>query len=377
MPDQTTAPFRADHVGSFLRPPDLRAAIEATRDGENPDPIKAQKTSEHKALEDKYIRDIVKFQEDLGLAVVTDGEFRHASFHHFLEKIEGVTVGQPKRDPNAPPGSFEPRTYEITGKMRHVQPIEVDSFTFLKSVSHVTPKVTMASPTMLLRAGRDTVSEKAYPDLEEFIADIPGIFQAEIQQLADAGCRYVQLDDTNYAYLCDPNLRNRRQLGGGTPEELSHRYAKLINESIAKRPAGVTAAMHICRGNSSGNFAAQGGYEPIADVLLNEIDIDGYFMEYDDERSGGFEPLRFFPKGSKKRVVLGLVSTKRPQLESKDDLKRRIDEATKYVPLENLCISPQCGFASTWKGNPVTMQVQHDKMKLVVDVAREVWGTAA
>jgi 5-methyltetrahydropteroyltriglutamate--homocysteine methyltransferase len=376
VPDQITAPFRADHVGSFLRPPELRAAIEATREGENAKP-NAEKTAEHKALEDKFIRDIVKFQEDVGLAVVTDGEFRHASFHHFLEKIEGVTVGQPKRDPNAPAGSFEPRTYEITGKMRHVQPIEVDSFKFLKSVSHVTPKVTMASPTMLLRAGRDTVSEKAYPDLEDFIADIPGIFQAEIKQLADAGCRYVQLDDTNYAYLCDPNLRNRRQLGGGTPDELSHRYAKLINDSIANRPAGVITAMHICRGNSSGNFAAQGGYEPIADVLLNEIDIDGYFMEYDDERSGGFEPLRFFPKGSKKRIVLGLVSTKRPQLESKDDLKRRIDEATKFVPLENLCISPQCGFASTWKGNPVTAQIQHDKMKLVADVAREVWGTTA
>jgi 5-methyltetrahydropteroyltriglutamate--homocysteine methyltransferase len=375
--DQTTrlqAPFRADHVGSFLRPPELRAAVEASLTQGTPT---AEAAAQQKALEDKYIRDIVKFQEDIGLAVATDGEFRHRSFHHFLEKIDGVRVGQPKRDPNAPPGSFEPRTYEIVGKMRHSRPIEVESFKFLKSVSHVTPKVTMASPTMLLRAGRDTVSTTAYPDLEDFIADIPGVFQAEIQQLADAGCRYVQLDDTNYAYLCDPNLRNRRQLGGGTPEELSHRYAKLINDSIAKRPAGMAVGVHICRGNSSGNFAAQGGYEPIAEVLLNEIDIDGYFLEYDDERSGGFEPLRFYPKGSKKRIVLGLVSTKRPALESKDALKRRIDEATKYVPLENLCISPQCGFASTYKGNPVTPQIQHDKMKLVVDVAREVWGTAA
>jgi 5-methyltetrahydropteroyltriglutamate--homocysteine methyltransferase len=309
--------------------------------------------------------------------VVTDGEFRHVSFHNFLEKLDGVTVGRPEAKPDATKKSFEPRTYSVHGKLGHSRPIELEAFKFLKSVSHVTPKVTMASPTMLLRAGRDDVDSKVYPDMEQYYADIPTVFHAEIGQLADAGCRYVQLDDTNYAYLCDPALRARRELGGTDLAALSLRYAKLINDSIAKRPADMAAGIHICRGNSSGQFAAQGGYEPIADVLLNEIKVDGYFLEYDDQRSGGFEPLRFFPKGSKKKVVLGLVSTKRTEIESKDELKRRIDEATKYVPLENLCISPQCGFASTYLGNPTTEDIQKKKMQLVVDVARDVWGTAA
>jgi 5-methyltetrahydropteroyltriglutamate--homocysteine methyltransferase len=370
MAESTRGPFRADHVGSFLRPAPLREAI-AKSMAEKRDP------AELKDLQDKYVREIVAFQEGLGLKVVTDGEFRHASFHNFLEKLDGVTVGRPEAKPDQTKKSFEPRTYSIHGKLRHSRPIEVEAFKFLKSVSHVTPKVTMASPTMLLRAGRDDVDSKVYPDMEQYYADIPAVFHAEIGQLADAGCRYVQLDDTNYAYLCDPALRARRELGGTDLGALSLRYAKLINDSIAKRPADMAAGIHICRGNSSGQFAAQGGYEPIAEVLLNEIQVDGYFLEYDDQRSGGFEPLRFFPKGSKKKVVLGLVSTKRTEIESKDELKRRIDEATKYVPLENLCISPQCGFASTYLGNPTTEDIQKKKMQLVVDVARDVWGTAA
>jgi 5-methyltetrahydropteroyltriglutamate--homocysteine methyltransferase len=363
-------PFRADHVGSFLRPVPLRDAIEQVVAGGG-DP------SALAALQDKYIRDIVAFQESVGLSVVTDGEFRHISFHHFLEHIDGAKIDRKPAPADTAKKSFEPRTYTIHGKLRHARPIEVDSFKFLKSVSRVTPKVTMASPTMLLRAGRDAVSRDVYPEMEQFYADIPGVFHAEIQDLADAGCRYIQLDDTNYAYLCDPELRARRQLGGGSPDALAQRYAKLINESIARRPPTMAVGVHICRGNSSGQFAAQGGYEPIAEVLLNELEIDGYFLEYDDQRSGGFEPLRFFPKGSRKKIVLGLVSTKRPELESKDALKRRIDEATKFVPLENLCISPQCGFASTFRGNPVNEDIQRRKMELVVETAREVWGTAA
>lgn len=370
MSETINAPFRADHVGSFLRPPPLRDAIEKDREG------KGGNAAELKELQDKYIREIVAFQEGIGLAVATDGEFRHASFHHFLEKIDGTAVGTPNRGPDVVKKQFEPRTYSIHAKLRHSRPIEVDAFKYLKErVTTATPKVTMASPTMLLRAGRDDISKDVYPTMEEFYADIPKVYQAEIQQLYDAGCRYVQLDDTNYAYLCDPELRARRQLGGGDPDELAVRYAKLINESIAKRPKDVVIGVHICRGNSAGNFAAQGGYEPIADVLLNQLDIDGYFLEYDDERSGGFEPLRFFPKGSKKRVVLGVVSSKRPAIEDKDEMKRRIDAASKYVPLENLCVSPQCGFASTFKGNPVTEDVQKRKMDLVVDLARDVWGT--
>lgn len=363
-------PFRADHVGSFLRPTPLRDSI-AKNVAEKREP------ADLKSLQDRYIREIVAFQEGLGLAVVTDGEFRHASFHNFLEKLDGVTVGRPEPKPVTTKKSFEPRTYSIQGKLRHSRPIELDAFTFLKSISHVTPKVTMASPTMLLRAGRDDVSRDVYPDMEQYYADIPPVFHAEIGQLANAGCRYVQLDDTNYAYLCDPALRARRELGGTDLSALSLKYAKLINDSIATRPADMAAAIHICRGNSSGQFAAQGGYEPIAEVLLNEIQVDGYFLEYDDQRSGGFEPLRFFPKGSKKKVVLGLVSTKRTEIENKDDVKRRVDEATRYVPLENLCISPQCGFASTYLGNPTTEDIQEKKMQLVVEVAREVWGTTA
>ncbi len=370
MAEQTQAPFRADHVGSFLRPPPLRDAIEKDRDGKG-------NAAELKALQDKYIREIVAFQEGIGLAVATDGEFRHASFHHFLEKIDGTAVGGRQAEPvGAAPKPFEPRTYSIHAKLRHSQPIEVGAFKYLKErVTTATPKVTMASPTMLLRAGREDINKDVYPTMEEFYADIPKVYQEELQQLYDAGCRYAQLDDTNYAYLCDPELRARRQLGGGNPDELSVRYARLINESIAKRPKDMAIGVHICRGNSSGNFAAQGGYEPIADVLLNQLDIDGYFLEYDDERSGGFEPLRFFPKGSKKRVVLGVVSSKRPAIEDKDEMKRRIDAASKFVPLENLCVSPQCGFASTFRGNPVTEDVQKRKMELVVDIARDVWGT--
>jgi 5-methyltetrahydropteroyltriglutamate--homocysteine methyltransferase len=368
MSGLTRGPFRADHVGSFLRPLPLRDAIERSI-------AEKHDSAELTPLQDQCIRDIVAFQEALGLAVVTDGEFRHISFHNFLEKLDGVTVGRPVAKPDASNKSFEPRSYAIHGKLRHSRPIELDGFKFLKSISHVVPKVTMASPTMLLRAGREDVSRDAYPDMEQYYRDIPPVFHAEIQQLADAGCRYIQLDDTNYAYLCDPNLRERRQLGGNDLGALALKYARLINDSISKRPTDMAAAIHICRGNSSGQFAAQGGYDPIAEVLLNEINVDGYFLEYDDQRSGGFEPLRFFPTGSRKKIVLGLISTKRPELERKDDLKRRIDEATKFVPLENLCISPQCGFASTYRGNPVTGEIQRGKMKLVVEIAREVWGT--
>ena len=368
MQQQTRPPFRADHVGSFLRPPALRAAIEKMVETGSPPP-------DLTALQDKCIREIVAFQESLGLAVVTDGEFRHASFHNFLEKIDGISVGRPNRDAGTPKESFEPRTYAVHGKLRHTRPIEVDAFKFLKSITRALPKVTMASPTMLLRAGREAVSTEAYPDLDEFYADIPKVYEAEISQLAAAGCRYIQLDDTNYAYLCDPDLRRRRQLGGDNPNEVAVRYATLINAAIARRPPDMTVAVHICRGNSAGQFSARGGYEPIADVLLNQLDVDGYFLEYDDERSGGFEPLRFFPKGSKKRIVLGLVSTKRAELESKDDLKRRIDEATKFVPLENLCLSPQCRFASTYKGNPISEDIQRRKMERIVETAYEVWGT--
>jgi 5-methyltetrahydropteroyltriglutamate--homocysteine methyltransferase len=360
-------PFRADHVGSLLRPEPLRAAMEQMATTGEPPPNLA-------ALQDAAVREAVALQEKVGLPVVTDGEFRHVSFHNFLEKIDGATVSQRTGAAAGPNGAFEPRSYAITGKLRHGRPIEVASFAFLKAATTRVPKVTMASPTMLLRAGRDKVSREAYPDLDALYADIAAVYQAEIALLAEAGCTYVQLDDTNFAYLCDPTLRARRQLGQGNLDEIAQRYAKLINAAIASRPAGMTACVHICRGNAAGRFAAQGSYEPVAEILLNELQVDGYFLEYDDPRSGGFEPLRFFPKGAAKKVVLGLVTTKSSELETKDTLKRRIDEASRFVPLERLCISPQCGFATTYKDSPMTAEAEQRKLELVVETATEVWG---
>ena len=269
---------------------------------------------------------------------------------------------------------FAPRAFQVTGKLRHSRPIEVENFRFVKSHTTRTPKQAMPSPTMLLRGGRGAVDTTAYPDMAEFHHDIARVYNEELRQLGEAGCHYVQMDDTNFAYLCDPKFRETFQEWGYNPDEMPARSARLINASIANRPKGMTVGIHICRGNSAGQWAAQGGYEPVADVLLNQVDVDAYFLEFDDARSGGFEPLRFFPKGSAKRVVLGLVSTKKVALESADDLKRRIDEAARYVPLENLCLSPQCGFASTYLGNPLTPEIQRQKLALVVEVATAVWG---
>ncbi len=314
-------------------------------------------------------------QEAVGLPVVTDGEFRRESFQHFLQHVENaVSVSKPLPEASA---AFAPRTYEVTGKLRRSGPVEVEGFRYLASLSHAVPKVTLPSPTMLLRAGREAISREAYPDLESYDRDVAALYAAEIRALADAGCTYVQLDDTNFAYLCDPSLSPSVLPGGTDRESVLARYAALINAAIATRPAGVTVCLHVCRGNRAGRFAARGGYEPVAEALLNDIDVDGYFLEYDDARSGGFEPLRFLPAGSAKRIVLGLVTTKSPELERQDALERRLDEAAKHVPLDNLCLSPQCGFASTIEGNPVSEDAQRRKLELVVATARKVWGSAA
>ena len=264
----------------------------------------------------------------------------------------------------------------VSGKLRHVRPIEVANFGFVKAHTTRTAKQAMPSPTMLLRGGRDSVSKEAYPDLAEFHADIVKVYVEELKQLGAAGCSYVQLDDTNYAYLCDTRLRETFRAWGYNPDDMAVMAARLLNGVIAGRPAGMTVGIHVCRGNSAGQWAAQGPYEPVADTLLNQLHVDAYFLEYDDARSGSFEPLRFYPKGSKKRIVLGLVSTKTPALESADGLKRRIDEAAKYVPLENLSLSPQCGFASTYRGNPLTIDDERRKLERIVEVAMAVWGTA-
>jgi 5-methyltetrahydropteroyltriglutamate--homocysteine methyltransferase len=373
-------PFRADQVGSLLRTPVLRAAHEKALEGR-------YDAAALRELEDRCIRDIIKLQESVGLHAITDGEFRRTSFHaDFIEKLDGAkAVGRldvqgtasgldSKTTVTGKP--FAPRAFSITGKLRHARPIEVENFKFVKANTRRTAKQTMPSPTMLLRGGQGAVSREAYPDLQEFYADIARVYREELRQLGEAGCTYVQLDDTNFAFLCDPKLADTFRRDGYDTAELPERFASLINSALAGRPAGMTVGIHLCRGNSVGQWAAQGGYEPVAEVLLNRIDVDAYFLEYDDARSGGFEPLRFFPKRSHKRVVLGLVSTKAQALESKDELRRRIDAAAKYVPLENLCLSPQCGFASTFRGNPISEETQRSKLERVVEVATEVWGTA-
>jgi 5-methyltetrahydropteroyltriglutamate--homocysteine methyltransferase len=372
MSVRTRPPFRADHVGSFLRPPALLDARERRKKGE----ISAATLRE---VEDASIRDIVAFQEDLGLQGITDGEFRRTYFHiDFLEQLVGVeTKGGISVAFHSAAGEvdFAPPVMHVTGPLRHVKPIQVADFNFLRSVTRRTPKVTIPSPTMLhFRGGREAISREAYPDMELFFADVAAAYRAEIRALADAGCRYLQLDDTNLAYLCDEKMREGARKRGDDPNELPRRYARLINAAIAERPTDMTVCVHLCRGNFKSAWVAEGGYEPVAEVLFNELAVDGYFLEYDDARSGDFAPLRFVPKG--KIVVLGLVTTKLDTLESGDMLKRKIDEAAKLIPLEQLCLSPQCGFSSTVHGNAIAREAQAAKLRLVVDTAKAVWGTA-
>ena len=363
-------PFRADHVGSFLRPPKLLAARDQRKAG-------AITAVQLRAVEDEAIRDIVRYQEDLGLRGITDGEFRRTYFHtDFLTSLSGVaTKGGINVSFHSATGNvdFAPPVMQVTAKVRHDKPIQRADFEFLREVTTRTPKVTIPSPTMLhFRGGRAAISRDAYPDLEAFYADVAQAYRDEIADLAAAGCTYLQLDDTNFAYLCDEKMREGARQRGDDPNELPRRYAKLINAAIAERPANMTACVHLCRGNFKSAWAAEGGYEPVAEVLFNELAVDGYFLEYDDARSGDFSPLRHVPKG--KTVVLGLVSTKVGQLEAKDDLKRRIDAAGKLVPLEALCLSPQCGFSSTVHGNDIALESQGAKLRLVVETARDVWG---
>jgi methionine synthase II (cobalamin-independent) len=369
MTTRTAPPFRADHVGSFLRPKRLLEARQQRQKGE-------LSKEGLRAVEDDAIAEIVKFQEDVGLQSITDGEFRRTYFHiDFLEQLGGVKTDIPVTI-RKPDGTEElaPPVMRVIDKVRHVKDIQRADFEFLKAqVSPgLTPKVTIPSPTMLhFRGGRAGISREHYPDLEAFYQDVADAYGDELRSLADAGCTYVQMDDTNLAYLCDDKMREAARTRGDDPNELPHRYATFINRVVAQKPTGMTLAVHLCRGNFKSTWAAQGGYEPVAEALLSEMDVDGYFLEYDDARSGDFKPLRFLPKG--KTVVLGLITTKLSQLESKDDIKRRIDEAAKFVPLEQLCLSPQCGFSSTVHGNDIAVEAQRAKLRLVVETAREVW----
>ncbi len=370
MSARTTPPFRADHVGSFLRPKYLLDAREQRAKGE----ITAEQL---RAVEDKAITEIVKFQEDVGLQSVTDGEFRRTYFHiDFLEQLGGVKTDIPVTV-KKPDGTEElaPPVIRVIDKVRHAKNIQLADFQYLKSqvsAGH-TPKVTIPSPTMLhFRGGRAGISREAYPELDPvFYDDVAKAYGDELQSLADAGCTYVQMDDTNLAYLCDEKMREAARSRGDDPNELPHRYAAFINKVVAHKPAGMTLAMHLCRGNFKSTHAAAGNYEPVAEALLSEMHLDAYFLEYDDERSGDFRPLRYLPKG--KTVVLGLVTTKFGEMETKDALKRRIDEAAKYAPLDQLCLSPQCGFSSTVHGNNIAVEAQRAKLRLVIETAQEVW----
>ena len=367
-------PFRADHVGSLLRPPELLRAREEHQRGR----ISA---TELRQVEDAAIRDVARMQQQIGLQGVTDGEFRRRSWHmDFLYQIGGVgKIDQSVRlQFRNETGAVEAALggFRIGGKLRLEEPIFGEDFAYLKSVAPegTTAKLTIPSPSMLhYRGGRAAIDSAVYPDMDQFWDDLAQVYADEVAALHRLGCTYLQLDDTSLAYLNDPAQRAYVNSIGGDGETQHLTNIKIINAALARKPQGMTVCTHMCRGNFRSSWMAEGGYDHVAEALFGELGVDGFFLEYDDARSGGFEPLRFVPRGSK-RVVLGLVTSKRAALESKDELKRRIDEAAKYVPLEQLCLSPQCGFSSTVEGNALTIDEQNAKLRLVVETAREVWG---
>jgi 5-methyltetrahydropteroyltriglutamate--homocysteine methyltransferase len=371
MTERTSPPFRADHVGSLLRPKNLLQAREDQKAGR----IGA---AELRGIEDKAIREVVRMQEEIGLQGITDGEFRRASWHmDFLYRIGGAAKVQDqlKVQFRNEQGviEFTPAALKVTNKLALNEPIFADDFAFLKSVTKRTPKLTIPSPSMMhYRGGRAAIDERIYPDLDRFWADLAQVYADEIGALAKLGCTYLQLDDTSLAYLNDPAQREYVTKLGGRGEDQHRVYIRLINAALKNKPEGMTICTHMCRGNFRSSWVATGGYDHVAEALFGELQVDGFFLEYDDARSGGFAPLRFVPKG--KMVVLGLVTTKKGALEKKDELKRRIDEAAKYVPFEQLCLSPQCGFSSTVEGNALTVEEEKAKLRLIVEIAREVWG---
>ena len=373
------APFRADHVGSLLRPAELKDARDKRARGE----ITAEALAE---IEDRLIQEAVERQEEIGLQAITDGDFRRQSWSSdFLTAIRGVVQPPPSggrpQQLDVPVGAivrdWQPPTPKVASRLAWPEGgIQRKSFAFLDGVTSRTPKVTMPSPSMLhFRGGRGGVDPVAYPDMERFFADLVAVYRAEILDLAAAGCRYVQLDDTNLAYLCDARQRERVKSIGEDPDQLPHLYASLINRAIADRPADMKITIHLCRGNSLSRGHAEGGYEPVAEAIFNELKVDGFFLEYDDARSGDFAPLRFVPKGAL-RIVLGVVTSKFGVIEDKGAVLRRIEEAARYMPLDQICLSPQCGFASHTGGNLLSEEQQYDKLRFVVELAQEIWPDA-
>lgn len=365
-----TPPFRADHVGSLLRPAELRQAFRQFSGG-------ALSAQAFRAVQDRAIRDVVKLQEEVGLRSITDGEFRRASYWaHFVEAVDGLTVKTAVhkfRDEQGDGQTF--LAPHVDGKVKYNGSISGAEFDFLKSVTSQTPKLTLPSPpTMHFWCGRHAIDPRAYQDVEVFFEDLAQVYRTEIADLVTRCVRYLQIDEVPLAMLCDPNVREAIAASGDQPARLVDSYIKLINNALAGRPTDMTLAMHLCRGNFKGKWLSEGGYDYVAERLFNEINVDAFFLEYDTPRAGDFMPLKAVP--AHKMVVLGLISTKTAELESIDTLRRRIDEASRYVPLERLAISPQCGFASAVSGNPLTTQNQMNKLLLVVEVAQLVWGSS-
>jgi len=365
-------PFRAEHVGSLLRSSALLRAREDCANG---------RISRHtlRCIEDAAIRDAVRMQEELGFHVVTDGELRRGSWHmDFLYQIGGVTkiadTVKVQFQNEAGGVEFTPAALRVTGRLRLNTCIFGDDFSFLKSATRVTPKLTIPAPSLInYRGGRAAIASSIYPDLEEFWRDVGDVFADEVEQLGRLGCTYLQIDDTSLAYINDPRQRAYITQMGGSGDKAHLTYIKTFNAALAKKPDGMTVCTHMCRGNFRSSWVAAGGYEYVADAMFNQLNVTGFFLEYDDDRSGGFEPLRFVPKD--KVVVLGLVTSKRRALESKDALKRRLDEASKYISLDQVCLSPQCGFSSTVDGNSLSVDEQRSKLRLVIETAHEVWGS--
>ena len=365
---RTKPPFRADHVGSLLR----STALKDARAKRERNEITAEQLT---AIEDREIESIIRKQERVGLKSITDGEYRRAFWNYdFLGKLDGVEAYLGERKIRFQGKQPKPMMLRVIGKLgSYSSHPMIEHFKYVAAHTKQTPKMTIPSPSSLhFRYGRSAVPEAIYPNMDDFYRDLGQSYRKAVRAFADAGCRYLQLDEVNFTYLCDPKLRQLVTERGDDPEQLPRIYAAAINAAISDIPADMTIAMHLCRGNFQSTFVASGGYEPVAEILFNTINVHGYFMEYDSDRAGGFEPLRFVPKG--KTVVLGLVTSKFGALESKDQLKRRIEQAAKCIDIDQLCLSPQCGFASSEEGNILAEDEQWAKLQMIVEVADEVWG---
>ena len=364
---RTKAPFRADHVGSFLRPAALKEARAKREQG-------AITAAELKAVEDREVEKIIKKQEEIGLKLATDGEFRRSWWHFdFLGMLDGVELYESDQGIQFRGVQTKAQSLRIVGKVGFSNHPMLEHFKFLKAHTSVLPKMTIPAPPVLhFRLAKDGIRKDVYPDLDGFFHDLGQAYKQAVKGFYDAGCRYLQFDDTVWAYLCSQEELRKARERMSNVDQLQDIYARVINAALEGKPADMTITTHVCRGNFRSTWISEGGYEPVAETLLGKVNYDGYFLEYDSDRAGGFEPLRFLPKGNK-AVVLGLVTSKSGTLEKKDDVKRRIDEAAKFAPLEQFCLSPQCGFASTEEGNVLAEEEQWAKLRMIKELADEVW----